>query len=149
MDDIPFLVTFHFKWHSILSEITFWVTFHFESYSILSDIPFWVIFHFKWKSIWSDCLVSQSQWLELRWYRSVNFQSVCLWVSERSADLEMLAHLKRKVWTLKTRMILKLKLVSCLSGKKMKMSPETQRKRSARKVKLSGTGTNQFISRYK
>ena len=80
LSDIPFCVTFHFEGHSILSGILFWVTFHFEWHSILSDIPFWVTFPSECHSILSDWLVSQSQWWNLRWYRTVNFQSVCEWV---------------------------------------------------------------------
>ena len=52
LSDIRFLLTFHVEWYSILSDIPFWVTFHLEWYSILSDIPFWVTFHFEWHSIW-------------------------------------------------------------------------------------------------
>ena len=48
MSDIPFWVTFHFEWLSILSDITFWVTFH------LRNIPFWVTFHFEGYFILSD-----------------------------------------------------------------------------------------------
>ena len=51
------------------------MTFHFEWHSILSEIPYWVTFHFEWHSILSDWLVSQSQWWELRWYRTNHFQS--------------------------------------------------------------------------
>ena len=51
---IPFWVTFHFEWYSILSDIPFSVTFYFEYHSIFNDIPFWVTFHFKWHSILSD-----------------------------------------------------------------------------------------------
>ena len=65
--DIPFWVTFHFKWHSFLSDIQFswhsilndfpfWVTFQFEWHSILSNIPFSATFHFEWHFILSDIL---------------------------------------------------------------------------------------------
>ena len=47
-------MTFHFEWHSNLSDIPFWLTFHFEWHVILSDIPFLVIFHWRWHSILSD-----------------------------------------------------------------------------------------------
>ena len=77
-----------------MSDIPFWVTFYFEWHSILGEIPFWVTLYFEWHSILSDWLVSQSQWWDLRWYRTINFQSLCEWVSEQSADLEMLVHLK-------------------------------------------------------
>ena len=79
---IPFWVTFHFEWNSVLSDIPFWMTFHLEWHSILSDIPFWVTFHFEWHSILSDWLMAQSQWWEMRWYRTVYFQSICESVSE-------------------------------------------------------------------
>ena len=82
LSDISFWVTFHFEWHSILSDIPFWMTFHYEWHFILIDIPFWVTFHFEWHPILSDWLVSQSQWWDLRWYRTVNFQSVCQSVSQ-------------------------------------------------------------------
>ena len=49
---MPFWATFHFKWHSILSDIPFWITFHFRWHSILSDPPIWVTLHFKWHSAW-------------------------------------------------------------------------------------------------
>ena len=98
LSDIPFWLTFHFYLHSILrgipfsvtlnfnwhffSDIPFWVTFYFKWHSNFSDIPFWVTFLIEWHSIMSDWLVSQSRWWELRWYRTINFQSLCQWVSE-------------------------------------------------------------------
>ena len=48
LSDIPSWVTLNFEWHSILSELPFWVTFYFKWHFVLSDIPFWVTFHFEW-----------------------------------------------------------------------------------------------------
>ena len=85
-------VTIQFEWHSNLSDNPFWVTLHFEWHSILSDIPFWVTLHFEWHSILSDIQfwVMRSEGSE----ESEGLSISKLRVSERPADLEMLAHLK-------------------------------------------------------
>ena len=95
-------MTFHFEWHSILSEFQFLVTFHFEWHFIFGDIPFWVSFQFEWHSILSDisfwvtglCLnLNNENW------GGIGLSISNLYVSQsfsesQSLELEILAHLK-------------------------------------------------------
>ena len=101
LSDIPFSMTFHLGDITILSDIPFWVTFHFEWHSILSDIPFWVTCHFEWHSIFSDIPFWVTGWsfnLNCETWGGIglSISNLCVsqWVSERQAELELLAHLK-------------------------------------------------------